>query len=154
MASTLCPCFFALVEAVTYNMRRLLLARYEEGQANLTEQEYLILRSKRLELSKGGGVKERDVFYQTLPHIKFTLKCFAKYVGKEEMLSRATETQAWGEFRKVQQARHGITHPKEAFDLILDDEFMRIVKSAGEWFLATVTNLIEVDFAKPDADET
>ena len=34
--------------------------------------------------------------------------------------------------------------------MILDDEFMETVKIAGEWFMETVAQLLEVDFTESD----
>ena len=146
--------FLALVEAVTHNMRQLLIARHEEGTGTMTHQEFLVLHATQLELDDSGNIRERDVFYKTLPLIKCTLKCFAKYAQREDELATALGKNAWCDFREVQQTRNAITHPKETNDLVLDDEIMLKVKRAGDWFVQTVIDLIKVDFTKPRNDAT
>lgn len=140
--------FFALVEAVTHNMRELVLARNEEGKFDLSEDEFFVLKAKRVELRDNGEIKGSTRYYRTKPNILFTLKVLARYAGRELEFRDLGKQAEWKTLERIYAIRNEITHPKTVNNLVLDDEQMQDVKQAGDWFVNTVGDLLGFDVAQ------
>lgn len=130
--------FFALVEGVSYTLRRLTLDLHERGQLRLSVGEQVLLSEKRYFWDKG-AVGSADAFNKVLDNLQIALTLFPRAFGVEFQLT--TGDHRYGSFRHALRLRDTITHPKNGQDLQLSRESIKQLSEALAWFPAEVKRM-------------
>lgn len=137
--------FFALVEGTTYSLKQIAI-KANDLQPCFTDAELSLLKEITYELNENGETRLRSRYLETLSNIRFTFKAIKK-VFKMELEINFIDN-GWQNFRDSLKIRHQITHPKNAYDLLvseLDDGQGRkvdIIANASRWYMLQINILI------------
>jgi len=139
---TLFRSYFALVEGLCYQFRKIALACGEYDNRLLTPEEITLLREQKYSLNKKGIPEPTVEYHRLLPSMLFSMRCYAKVHGAS--FEPDTSVQGWNSMQAFVQIRNGLEHPKSVADLELNDEQLRSAVEAATWWKATVLRLFEV----------
>lgn len=77
---TLFRTYFALIEGLSYQFRKVSLTCAESKPNLLTPEEIFLLKEKKCKLNKKGEPDDSPDFQSILPNIIFSMRCYAKFM--------------------------------------------------------------------------
>lgn len=77
---TLFRTYFALIEGLSYQFRKVSLTCAEAKPNLLTLEEIFLLKEKKCKLNKKGEPDDSPDFQSILPNIIFSMRCYAKFM--------------------------------------------------------------------------
>ncbi len=150
---------FALIEAHVWGLKQVALAWFD-GRRSINEafkifvhlgptifapsdplppEERLLLSEAFFRLNKKGEPerdKQRHLNFKQ--NLKFACRMFAKAWGKDFSLEAGGP--GWDALFKAVKIRNRITHPKSRSNLEINEEEMRIVQKAYQWFKKSIVD--------------
>jgi hypothetical protein len=139
---TLFRTYFALIEGLSYQFRKVALACGERDPRLLSAQEIALLKEEKYSLNKEGEPEATTNFQKVLPNVLFSMHCYAKAHGAS--FQPDTSNHGWGAMQTFVTLRNGLEHPKSAADLELDESQIRSAAEAAAWWKQTVLQLLEI----------
>ncbi|HTQ39214.1 MAG TPA: hypothetical protein VMJ32_09300 [Pirellulales bacterium] len=108
---TLFRTYFALVEGLSYQFRKLALACAEYKPDLFTKEEIILLKEQKFILSnEGEPVTIHAGFQKPLPSILFTMRCCAKAYGASFLPDTNIQI-GYTKMKEFITLRNGLTHP-------------------------------------------
>jgi hypothetical protein len=139
---TLFRTYFALIDGLCYNLRRVSLEYSEANPGLLAAEEIMLLREVRYSLNKKGHPEAVPDHSKTLPNILFSLRCYAKV--HEARFEPDTSNVGWAAMQEFVKLRNGLEHPKSEHDLVLSEAQILAASNAARWWRQTAVKLFEV----------
>lgn len=139
---TLFRTYFAQIEGLCCQFRRIALACAEQDSKLLTAEEIMLLREQKYSLNKKGVPVPAAEYNKLLPSMLFSMRCYAKVHGKS--FEPDTSVNGWKAMQEFVQVRNGLEHPKSLADLELVDDQLASAVEAAKWWKATVLQLFDV----------
>jgi hypothetical protein len=133
--------YFAFIDGMTYQFRRIALICAEYDSNLLTTRESQIIKEERYRLNHKGVSEAVPEYQSVLPSILFSIRCFARVWGAT--FEPDTSHHGWDALQKFVKIRNGLEHPKSVRDLELDDNQRQIGTDAAQWWKQTVIQLLE-----------
>jgi len=128
---TLIRTYFAHIEGLAYQLRKVTLASLE-GTEFLSDGDRAILKEERFQLSPQGSAEARDNFQTMLPTLLFSLRVYAKNHGATFV--PRTGDNGWSCLRKAVDIRDRLTHPKSLADLVVTEKDGAIFAAGVKWW--------------------
>jgi hypothetical protein len=135
---TLVRTHFAMIEALTYQLRQITLASLE-GTSQLSPIEIALLREERYFLNGKGHPKRREDFQPFLPNLLFSIRCYLKNHGAN--FEPDTAHHGWEALRKAVDIRNRLMHPKSEACLSLCEDDLKIFSEAAAWWKKTILGM-------------
>ena len=135
---------FALIEGVTYCMRRVLIAGAKQGRFAISTSDLRKLRETRADTTANGN--EAPGCAKFLPireGLKVTLRLWADCFG-QELPANCFSGGAWAAVLRAIEVRHAVTHPKFAYDLVITNARLKDLKTTKSWMIRTMAHLLQV----------
>lgn len=126
---------FALVEALSYQLRQISIASLE-GTNFLTSVELALLKEERYSVDEKGRPKTTEQYLTFPQSLLFSIRCYVKNHGAE--FQPDLSGSGWNAMRKATEIRNRVTHPKSAESLELSDDDLRNFVAAAAWWKATM----------------
>lgn len=125
---TLIRTFFALVEGLSYQLRRYALTYADHDASLLSPQEI-------------DKLKEVKSFLPTLQGVIFSIRCFAKV--HHAQFEPDCDCAGWQAMQTTVEIRNALTHPKSIAGLEVQESQIEIEEQAAVWWKNTVTQMLE-----------
>ena len=138
---TLFRTYFALIEGLSFQFRRVALACAEAKPGLLTPEEMSLLKEEKYKLNDKGEPEASPEFQRLLPNVLFSMRCYAKVHGAT--FQPDTRKHGYGAMREFITLRNGLEHPKSAADLAQTDQQIRQAVEAAKWWKANVLRLLD-----------
>ncbi len=123
---------FALVEAVTFATKRLIIEGHEAKLFELSAAEQMILLEKDYDLKDSGQIREVRRYPSFKANLKFTFDLFNKVYKTDFQVPYGHA--GWQALQGALDVRDRITHPKRAQDFDISDDEIKLLKKANAWF--------------------
>ena len=134
---------FALIEGVTYRMRRVLVAGAKQGRFAISASDLRKLREARSDTAQNGtDSQDRAKFLPIREGLKVTLRLWADCFG-QKLPDNCFSGNAWAAVLRAIEVRHAVTHPKFANDLVITKARLRDLKGAQSWLMHTMAHLLQ-----------
>ncbi len=129
----------ALLEGLTYQLRLVCFAAYEDNPEIFDPSEVLALKEKLVSVNSKGKIEENDYYQSIQNSILFTFSMFAKIQRIE--FSPNTSDHRWGSLRKFIKIRNSLMHPKSLSDFEVDEEKNMAGVEGVSWFYDNLNDL-------------
>jgi len=127
--------FCSQVEAFAYGTKQMLANFGQFPWINLTPHDVALLREEAHEITNRGDVKlKTDRFVRIETNLRFVAKTAARALAFDYTLDTAGE--GWRALMKTFTIRNRLVHPKVSADLLINDEELKTVMIAQDWFQA------------------
>jgi hypothetical protein len=139
---------FSAFEAILYSKQRLLLGliqrdwdrvhrwsnkkMFNPGSAKISYGELVALSETDYQVENGGKVKSQPRFALFLGKLRLVLDSERKFYGNPSPINYSDV--GWQRFQEAQQIRNRLTHPRNAGDLEVSDDELKIVLASRKWF--------------------
>ena len=135
---------FALIEGVTYRMRRVLIAGAEDGRFAISASDLRKLRETRSDTRQNGNdAEDRAKFLPIREGLKVTLRLWADCFG-QKLPNNCFSGGAWAAVLRAIEVRHAVTHPKFAYNLVITNARLKDLKTTKNWMMHTMAHLLQV----------
>ncbi len=135
---------FALIEGVTYRMRRVLIAGAKQGRFAISSSDLRKLKETRSDTAANGNDPPgRARFLPIREGLKVTLRLWADCFG-QKLPNNCFSGDAWAAVLRAVEARHAVTHPKFAHDLVITNARLKDLKTTKSWMMHTMAHLLQV----------
>jgi hypothetical protein len=131
--------FFAMVEALTFEMRLALRQVHAANIVPFDPAEATLVFEQSFDLDEAGRPQARPRFLALDRNFRFAFPRFASLFGVQAMLDVGGE--GWRKFLQTIKVRNRITHPKSPSELDLSIEEVTVAMEAIAWYSETMTAL-------------
>ena len=138
---TLFRAYFALIEGLTYQFRKIALACGEYDAHLLTVEEITLLREQKYSLNNKGMPVPTTDYNKLLPGMLFSIRCYSKVHGVQ--FEPDTGLHGWEAMQEFVKIRNGLEHPKTVADLELNEAQVLNANEAATWWKSTILQLFE-----------
>jgi len=138
---TLIRTHFALIDGLSYQLRRVALACGLADSTVLTSDEMSLLTERQYKLDDKGLPESSPNYQRFLPSLLFAMRCYAKVHGGS--FSADTSVQGYASMKELVKIRNGLEHPKCATGLNLGDEQLKHALQAASWWKQNMLNLFQ-----------
>ncbi|MBL7186402.1 MAG: hypothetical protein ISS70_08755 [Phycisphaerae bacterium] len=132
--------FFALVEGVVSQLKKIALAANEQVKI-FQDFEVALLNERSGFLASNGVAKESKAMLEFMPNIVFSLNYSAKALGLNYTVKKEGGYQSMLDAIKI---RDRITHPKGKSCVVIGNDEMNTLADANAWFRHEVVRLMKL----------
>ena len=111
----------------------------------LSPEEFIALSEIEVQIDSNGELKTKEKFGKFENLFNFTFKLYSKLYDKSLLFESLKSQKSYDDFKKSITIRNRITHPKNSYDVFVNGEDYKKVKSAGDWFHAAMIALLKDD---------
>lgn len=141
--------FFAMIEGVTFQLKKIALQANSEVNTNIFQDyEIDLLQEREGYLADNGIAKVREARIRLLPNLQFAIRSVVKALNLDYEINKGS---GWEALRLAIKIRDRITHPKTTKRLQISDADMEILGQANSWFRDEIVRLIALIRANHDA---
>lgn len=133
-ARAFCRAFFTFVDAITYRLKLVILAAEEDQLISLKLSEYAFLNETSYSINNKGIIKESKKYIPFINNFNFVLKTFFRSFQIEDKLNEELQKQGYHSFLVSIELRNRLTHPKNVYDLSLNEQEKKHMIDAWEWY--------------------
>jgi hypothetical protein len=123
---------FALIEALVEQHKQLLLDLDESGKVSLNRDVRQALSERVSTFAENGTVSQREQYLRLQTKIRAICQTAGEAFGQRLHVSFGD--QGWTLFREAVKMRDRITHPKSSQDCHVDEDNLKVVDQAHDWF--------------------
>ncbi|HEX8616825.1 MAG TPA: hypothetical protein VF911_04475 [Thermoanaerobaculia bacterium] len=131
---------FATVEATTYELKRLVLEAFAEGQLSLSEDEVAVLRDTVPDVGSEGQITQRPRFIEPKRSLRLVFSLLVRMFGPDVALQ--TDDHRFASFARALGVRNRLTHPKGPTDVIIARQEIADMLLAFMWFQESLSVLL------------
>jgi len=134
--------FFAMVEATTHELRRIVCEAAERGLVELTVAERGALSDVAYDLNDRAVPSSKPRFIPIERHLRFVYRLYSRIFETETELPIGDS--GWEAFKKTLAIRNRITHPKDPASLEVTVDEFEILNRATAWYVGCMKDLIDI----------
>lgn len=125
--------FCSQVEAFAFGTKQMLATFAQFPLVKLTPHDVALLREETHEITNGGDVEVKTGrFVPIQTNLKFIARTAARALEFEYKLDIYGD--GWRALKATFEIRNRLVHPKQAADLLVSDEELKVVAIAQDWF--------------------
>ena len=130
--------FFAAVEGLSYQLRRVTLASIGHTPI-FSAAEKQLLQEKRYSLDNAGKPKSGEAYLPFPQSLLFSIAMYAKNHGA--VYKPDVSGNGWTSMKLAIKARNNVTHPKSVLSLSLSDQDLAAFMEASRWWHSTTLSM-------------
>ncbi|GEM_PF-3498061 len=108
---------FSFIEAISFQIRQVLLLREKKNEIQLSFKDVYILSEKSYDLNERGTINEREKSYPFTRMLKYTFRLYSKIYQKEHVYDQYFSKNGYSKLLDLYKIRNSLTHPKKYSDL-------------------------------------
>jgi len=132
--------FFAAVEGLSYQLRRVTLASIGDAPI-LSAAEKQLLREERYSLDNAGQPKSGEAFLPFPQSLLFSIVTYVKNHGA--VFQPDVPSEGWTSLKLAIKVRNNVTHPKSVLSLSLSDDDLAALMRASRWWHSTMLSMFQ-----------
>lgn len=132
---------FALIEGMTFSIKRLVLMFAADGDGKLTPDEISLLSEHTAELDSAGAIIGKTAYLKFKPNLQFTFRKFSEITKSGFKLDVSND--GWEKLARSLKIRDRLMHPKSALEVDVTDGELCATRAAADWFAKTYAELWE-----------